>query len=612
MLLGNSAESGSGGGLRLQLVNGSEVSRFPSSSDNWWGVTVTNNIIANNVAGWDGGGVSLLDALKVKFVNNTVISNDTTASSGVLFNTVGASQGSTPPPGCDPNTGAGCINPVTTSKPQPSGLSSQPNTSNLIASLPATLDCPSGFGYGSNSALVNGSCRAVSLPLIQNDLFWQNRAFNITVTSNVGNTTGNNLLNQQNLVTLVPALNQGQTGSCPGDSGPGIITGGTGTPSYWDIGVRGDIGPGDHSSGFTLSLTHSILTSFTGGYSGNSNIAPSASGVISQYCNGSRIPPENGGLGFAVPPGISDNTLPSPVFNLQPTATVDEGNNWVNLSYGPLTLTNLSRVTLGNYSITSASAAVDSGDETGAPNHDFFGHSRPQGAEPDIGAVELIKTAAADLDVSPSSLNFGAQTINTTSASQFVTVSSTGSAGLTGISASFTGPFQRASGNQSCGTTLASGSTCRIYVVFHPTAPGPSSGTMTINSNDTSPDAAADRVVALSGTGLKISASPTTLMLVSLGSGLSQVQNVTVRNAASAGSGSTGPISATITGGSNGGIFSIASNNCPATGLLPGQSCQIGVQFRSSRPFSLSTATLNVSDTEPATVSVGLTGLRVF
>jgi hypothetical protein len=135
---------------------------------------------------------------------------------------------------------------------------------------------------------------------------------------------------------------------------------------------------------------------------------------------------------------------------------------------------------------------------------------------------------------------------------------------------------------------------------------------MTINSNDTSPDAAADRVVALSGTGLKISASPTTLMLVSLGSGLSQVQNVTVRNAASAGSGSTGPISATITGGSNGGIFSIASNNCPATGLLPGQSCQIGVQFRSSRPFSLSTATLNVSDTEPATVSVGLTGLRVF
>jgi len=51
---------------------------------------VTNNIIANNVAGWDGAGISLVDALAVNIVNNTIASNDTTASSGVLFNTLGA------------------------------------------------------------------------------------------------------------------------------------------------------------------------------------------------------------------------------------------------------------------------------------------------------------------------------------------------------------------------------------------------------------------------------------------------------------------------------------------------------------------------------------------
>ncbi len=45
---------------------------------------ITNNIIANNVAGLDGGGVSLLDALAVDFVNNTVMSNNSTATSGVL------------------------------------------------------------------------------------------------------------------------------------------------------------------------------------------------------------------------------------------------------------------------------------------------------------------------------------------------------------------------------------------------------------------------------------------------------------------------------------------------------------------------------------------------
>ena len=41
----------------------------------------------------------LQDALNVNFINNTVISNDTTASSGVLFNTLGAPQASVPPPG---------------------------------------------------------------------------------------------------------------------------------------------------------------------------------------------------------------------------------------------------------------------------------------------------------------------------------------------------------------------------------------------------------------------------------------------------------------------------------------------------------------------------------
>ena len=52
--------------------------------------------------------------------------------------------------------------------------------------------------------------------------------------------------------------------------------------------------------------------------------------LVSQYCNGSRTPPEAGGMGYKVPPGISDATVPNPIFNLTPAATVDEGNNWVN------------------------------------------------------------------------------------------------------------------------------------------------------------------------------------------------------------------------------------------------------------------------------------------
>ena len=100
LILGNAAESGSGGGIRFQAVNGTDVTRFPTTPQNWYSVNVTNNIIANNVAGWDGGGVWLLDSLAVNFVNNTIASNDTTASAGTLFNAYFAPLASdqSPPP----------------------------------------------------------------------------------------------------------------------------------------------------------------------------------------------------------------------------------------------------------------------------------------------------------------------------------------------------------------------------------------------------------------------------------------------------------------------------------------------------------------------------------
>ena len=113
LIMGNAADSGSGGGLRLQHINGSDVLNFPNGGGNvnssgrvqfsanlngcrWNTVRVTNNIITNNVAGWDGGGVSLQDALAVNIINNTIASNDSTASSGVLFGSLFAPLASTP------------------------------------------------------------------------------------------------------------------------------------------------------------------------------------------------------------------------------------------------------------------------------------------------------------------------------------------------------------------------------------------------------------------------------------------------------------------------------------------------------------------------------------
>src|SRR5437762_10917153 len=160
LMMGNGAESGSGGGLRLQGIKGSDVIAFPTTPAYCYSVLVTNNIITNRVAGWDGAGISLLDALSVNIINNTIASNDTTASSGVLFNTLGApiasSQGPCPVARRPDGT---CPAAWTTSTPQPAGVVAIQNSSQLFANLPATVTCPAGHYQGTTAS--NGSCRTV-------------------------------------------------------------------------------------------------------------------------------------------------------------------------------------------------------------------------------------------------------------------------------------------------------------------------------------------------------------------------------------------------------------------------------------------------------------------
>ncbi|KVM97470.1 choice-of-anchor Q domain-containing protein [Burkholderia diffusa] len=384
LIMGNTAESGKGGGLRLQSINGTDVQRSLANPGKWYQVTVINNIIADNVAGWSGGGVSLQDAVRVHFINNTVIANDATASAGVLFNTSAAPQSNVPPPGCtsSPNSpDPTCTSFIETSTPQPAGLETASHTQNLMtAFLP-----PAGFKGQVTCPAGEPSCTKFSNPVLTNNVFWQNRSFYISVSSQPDPT----IPGVQNAVTLNPVLNQKghSTGYC--------VTGGQTPPVYWDIGAYGDTGPGNHQSGLTMNPQHSILTN-TAGYAAN-NLGANPQ-TVSQYCNGSRVPPEAGGNGFAVPPGIADAVLPNPLFGLMPTATPDEGNQWINMSYGPLSLVNEalpagstgSNVMLGNYSIQSTSPAIGAATANGAPHHDIFGTPRPQLQGYDIGAVEFV------------------------------------------------------------------------------------------------------------------------------------------------------------------------------------------------------------------------------
>jgi hypothetical protein len=594
LIMGNAADSGTGGGIAFQNVNGSEVVAFPTTPSRWNHVTLTNNIIVNNVAGWDGAGVSLLDALNTDIINNTIADNDTTASAGPLFNTLGAPVASQQGPTCTANCG-------TTSAPQPAGLVSIQNSAILTANLPATITCPSGhFAPGTSAS--NGSCKKASYPTLENNVIWKNRPFYIGVGA-----LGAGTLNQQNVVTLYEAFtttaapSQSQTDTTTADGNGTIITGGTGAcvafpaTSYWDIGVRGDTGPANHASTITLNPTYSVMTSIAGYNANNTAVDPT---LLMQYCNGSRIPPENttAGGGWQVPPGISDATVPNPVFNLTPAATVDEGNNWINISWGPLSLSNpVSGNPLSNYGPATGSSVINfipntaTANYAAAPPTDFYGNLRKGNNAVDAGAVEYQASGPAALAITPTSLPFGNQVVTTTSAAQTLTLSNSGGATATAIAVTVTAPFSRPTGTAggTCGATLAGGTTCTINIVFSPTATGAASGTATITANVV----VSGSPVSLTGTGIAAvrtaTVTPSTLAFGNQAIGTaSGAKSVTVTNTGNValaggaftfGGGTPQPFSRPfLTGGTCGATLAVGASCTynvvftPATGTLNG------------------------------------------
>ncbi len=349
LIQGNNSGAGEGGGLRLAQVNGLDVSRAPNNPLlAWYRAEVVNNMIVNNVAGYAAGGVSLKDVLVSRVVYNTIANNDSTATNMQSFS----------------------ANP-SVSDPQPAGLVSHATTPVLQAAI----------GNGLLAALIKA--QPFSNPTLTDNIIWHNRSFYWMVNPDV-----------LDPVTQMPVY---------GLYDPFTNTPAGTNPVYVDLAVLDTANQGTFAGRYVgagvdkLNPRYSVLSQGTdvataNGYGPNSGLAnthdlalPDARFVRS-YVNGNRQQ-------SLIVPGITTT--------IQTAATVDEGGNFIDVRFGPLTRWNCTPgapqtypncPAFGDYHITAAGGGATTPRANGVlvlgVTTDFDGDSRPA-LNPDIGADEI-------------------------------------------------------------------------------------------------------------------------------------------------------------------------------------------------------------------------------
>jgi Cep192 domain 4/Abnormal spindle-like microcephaly-assoc'd, ASPM-SPD-2-Hydin len=202
--------------------------------------------------------------------------------------------------------------------------------------------------------------------------------------------------------------------------------------------------------------------------------------------------------------------------------------------------------------------------------------------------------------VSPTSINFKKVLIGHTSAAKTVTLTNTGNATLNISSITISGDY--AISNNTCGSQLNAGANCTVGVTFTPTAKGKRTGTLTFTDNAPS----GTQTVALTGTGISLSANPTTLAFGSVAVGqTSAPQTTTITNVSNV----TVTISSIALAGTNPGDYLITNNTCGAS-LAAGASCSVSVAFKPLVAGSLP-ANLSIKNNGGSALTVKLTGKGV-
>lgn len=288
----------------------------------------------------------------------------------------------------------------------------------------------------------------------------------------------------------------------------------------------------------------------------------------------------------------------APIVNLSATSLAFSNQQAVGATSAPLTLTvtntgtaalNISSIVAsnGDFVISSNECANPLQATTPASNCTVSVTYTPSVAGQSVGSLTLTDNAPNSpqiilltgtgvpqpaMTLAPASLTFSNQPLNTTSASQAVTLTNSGSASVTGIAISTTGSFAQ---TNNCSGTLAAGASCTINVTFTPTVGGTSTGVVSIS--DSAPNSPQTVPLTGGGSDFTISLNPTSSTVVA---------------------GSNASITVTI--GSASGFSSAVNFSC--SGLPSKASCAAAPATVTPSSGSSATTTLTITTTQRTAV----------
>jgi phospholipase C len=386
------------------------------------------------------------------------------------------------------------------------------------------------------------------------------------------------------------------TRTCPSD-GPQLTLGGS-TVSFGNV-AAGTTGTATRTASNNSSGTVTISNVTATTNFGQSNTC-GTSVAVGQSCNFtlSFSPPSTGTYNGNI--NIYDNATNSPQqYQVSGVGVVDVGTSPSNLTFGnqqvgttsgtlTVTVTNnmtsslsLTSITVsGDYAQTNncgtslaglASCAISvtftpttTGTRSGTLT---ITDSAPIGSPQTVSLTGTgTSSGGPAVTLNPTSLTFAAQNVGTTSPSQNVTLTNSGTSKLTINSITASGDFAQ---TNTCGTGGKAGASCTIRVTFTPTVAGTRTGSVTISDNA----GTGTQTVPLTGTGVDapaVTLSPTSLTFAAQKVGTTSAgQVVSLTN--------TGTAKLTINSITASGDFS-QTNTCGSGGKAGG-TCSIRVTF---------------------------------